>query len=365
MDRIAHLTSLHPCRDPRIYEKECCSLAAAGYEVHLVVPRADSQQTEHGIFLHGLALPAHSRLKRLFVAWKKVRQKAIALDAAIYHIHDPELLPVALHLKRKGKRVIYDAHEDLPRQLRNKNWLPAWLRPVLTFAVERAENFCAARLDAVVSPTPHLQKRFAKVNKRSVQVANFARIGPFSGPPLRERAKKLIYVGTLLKVRGIAEMVRAAAQAGYPLHLAGNWHSEEYERHCRSLPEWSKVQFHGYIGPEKKEALLNDSRIGLVLLHPIENYLLAWPVKLFEYMAAGLPVIASDFPLWREIVEGAGCGICVDPLDEKAVLNAIRKLMEDEEGSAAMGQRGRKAAEEKYNWKSQERNLLELYEELR
>ncbi len=370
MGKIAHLTSLHPTRDPRIYEKECRSLALAGHEVHLVVPQAGSELTEEGIQLHGLGLPAGSRMKRLRAAWSKVYRKAVEIDADLYHIHDPELLPVALRLKRRGKRVIYDAHEDLPRQLRSKSWLPAGLRPLLAFAIERVENFFASRLDAIVSPTPHLQQRFAGIGKRSVQVANFTRMeqfdGPSSTPPIQagERPEKLIYVGTLLKVRGVAEMVRAAARAGTPLHLAGNWHDPEYEAHCRSLPEWENVEFHGYIGPEKKRELLNDSRIGLVLLHPIENYLLAWPVKLFEYMAAGLPVITSDFPLWREIVEGAGCGICVNPLDERQIVEAIQRLMNEPALCTEMGERGRKAAREKYNWESQKKNLLQLYEEL-
>ncbi len=365
MAKVVHLTSLHPARDPRIYEKECTALAAAGHEVHLLVPQAgDEEYTEEKIHLHGLDIPVHKRLQRLYQAWFKLYRKALALQAELYHIHDPELLPVARRLKQKGKHVIYDAHEDLPRQLLSKAWLPAWCRPFLARRIEQIENFFAASLDAVVTPTPHLQQRFARVNPRSVQVANFTRTEQFEVIPFAERAKKIIYVGTLLEVRGIAEMVIAAARAGYPLHLAGNWHSEAYKNYCESLPEWDNVHFHGYIGPEQKRQLFNDSRIGLVLLHPIENYLQAWPVKLFEYMAAGLPVIASDFPLWKEIVEGNQCGLCVNPKSEGQIAQAIRQLMENDASSEAMGKRGHKAVQEKYHWESQAANLLQLYDEI-
>ncbi len=359
-------------RDPRIYEKECNSLARAGYEVHLLVGQSSSDfsdssaeegQTDRGIFLHGISLPAN-RWKRLFFGNRRMYKKLLELRADLYHFHDPELLPVGLKLRKRGKAVVYDAHEDLPRQMLSKAWLPAPLRRPLAVVVEKIENFFASRMSAVVAPTPHLQRRFAKVNGKSVQVANFTPWTFSDLPPFAERPKKLLYVGTLLKVRGIAEMIEAAAEAGYPLHLAGNWHSASYEAYCKKLPGWENVHFHGYIGPQKKKALLADSRIGLVLLHPIQNYLLAWPVKLFEYMAAGLPVIASDFPLWREIVQGHECGINVNPLDKKQITRAMRLLMEEEQTAAQMGAKGQLAARQKYHWSSQEKNLLALYDEI-
>ncbi len=363
MSKICHFSSLHPPRDPRIYEKECRSLAKAGYEVHLLVPNTPSTKTEEGVFLHGLDLPLN-RWKRLLFGHRRMRKQLLAINAELYHFHDPELLPLGWKLRKKGKTVVYDAHEDLPRQMLSKAWLPPWLRKPLAFLAEKLENFFAGQMSAVVTPTPHLQQRFAKVNSRSVQVANFTQLDETALPPFAERPKKLLYVGTLLKVRGIAEMIEASAEAGYPLHLAGNWHSDSYESYCKNLPGWSNVCFHGYIGPEKKRELLADSRIGLVLLHPIPNYLLAWPVKLFEYMAAGLPVIASDFPLWQEIVQENDCGICVNPMDKKQIVQAIRLFMEDDNMAEQMGRKGQLAARQKYHWNSQEKNLLALYDEI-
>ncbi len=94
------------------------------------------------------------------------------------------------------------------------------------------------------------------------------------------------------------------------------------------------------------------------------NHVDAQPNKMFEYMSAGIPVIASDFPLWREIIEGCGCGICVDPLDPKKIAEAIDYLVDNPEIARRMGENGRKAVYDRYNWDVEEKKLLALYDSL-
>jgi hypothetical protein len=86
-----------------------------------------------------------------------------------------------------------------------------------------------------------------------------------------------------------------------------------------------------------------------------------YPTKLFEYMAARVPVVASDFPLYRAIVEGAGCGIVVDPTSPHAIAEAVRYLLDHPEDAQAMADRGRAAMLERYNWHASKEALLELY----
>ena len=127
---------------------------------------------------------------------------------------------------------------------------------------------------------------------------------------------------------------------------------------------WSKVRFHGWSSRTEVANILGDVRAGLVVLHPLKNYIDSFPTKMFEYMAIGLPVIASDFPLWRRIISDVNCGLFVDPQNPEAIAKAMQWILDHPQEAEDMGQRGRKAVEEVYNWKSESVKLANLYESL-
>lgn len=124
------------------------------------------------------------------------------------------------------------------------------------------------------------------------------------------------------------------------------------------------IKYIGRINRKEVNALYGCSRAGIVIYQPAKNHFEAQPIKLFEFMAAGLPIVASNFPLWRKIVEDNHCGICVDPSDVEAVRNACTELLSNPEKSQQLGRNGRKAVLEKYNWANEEKELLALYESL-
>lgn len=124
------------------------------------------------------------------------------------------------------------------------------------------------------------------------------------------------------------------------------------------------VEYTGHFTREEVNEIYKKSKAGLVVFQPARNHINAQPNKLFEYMAAGLPVIASEFPLWKTIVEGENCGICVNPLDVESVRTACVFLMENDEIAESLGKNGRRAIEEKYNWNCEEEKLVSLYREL-
>jgi len=130
------------------------------------------------------------------------------------------------------------------------------------------------------------------------------------------------------------------------------------------MPGWQNVETLGYLDRNAVKSTLSRSMRGLVLFHPEPNHVNAQPNKMFEYMSAGIPVIASNFPLWKEIVEGTECGICVDPLNPKEIADAIRWIIEHPVEASRMGENGRKAVEERYNWGIEEKKLLELYNKI-
>jgi glycosyltransferase involved in cell wall biosynthesis len=366
MLKIAHLTSVHPTSDIRIFEKECRSLARAGYEVVLVVPHTHDE-VKDGVHIVVVA-PSKSRLDRIALTSWRVFRKALAQQASLYHFHDPELILPGLLLKLLGKKVIYDVHEDLPRQVLSKPWIPVVLRQSVSVVTEALETFAVRLFDGVVTVTPTIAKRFPQYKTALVQ--NF----PMQEELILEAAKPyaqrrhVVYVGGIAVIRGIREMILAMQllpnTVTEKLVLAGSFRPAELENEMKQLPGWARVEARGWQSRDEIAALLYDSKIGLVVLHPIVNYVDSLPIKLFEYMAAGVPVIASNFPLWREIVEDARCGLLVDPLNPQAVADAMTWLLTHPEEAEAMGERGQKAVQEKYNWALEAKKLIALYKQL-
>ncbi|MGI6119285.1 MAG: glycosyltransferase family 4 protein [Desulfosporosinus sp.] len=363
--KICHFTSVHPYKDTRIFLKECATLAAAGYEVHLVAPDAPEQVLK-GIHLHSAATPAGGRFSRMTKTVWAVYQKVRALDADIYHFHDPELLLVGLLLKRKGKKVIYDSHEDVPRDILMKNWIPAYLRALISGAYEVFENFAAKRMSYVIAATPFIQKRFAKITPHCKAVNNYPILDEleYGNPDWDKKKRAVTYVGSITAVRGIAEMVQAIGKTDVKLFLGGKFSPLQLREEIRTLPGWEKVEELGQIDRTEVARIFSISRAGLVLLHPGPNHTDAQPNKLFEYMSAGIPVIGSHFPLWQEIIEGNNCGLCVDPLDPAAIAKAITWLADHPAEAMSMGENGRKAVRENYNWDAEGKTLITIYEGL-
>jgi glycosyltransferase involved in cell wall biosynthesis len=172
------------------------------------------------------------------------------------------------------------------------------------------------------------------------------------------------YVGMIDPIRGIREIVQAASAAGARLLLAGRFATEELRNEMRRYQGWDAVSECGIVDRQGVSDILSRSYSGLVTLHQVPNFVNSQPIKMFEYMSAGVPVIASNFPLWREVVEGNQCGICVDPNDPEAISAAIRHLRDNPEEVTRLGKNGRLAVESKYRWDHEEGKLLALYKSL-
>lgn len=363
--KVCHITSVHAESDTRIFFKECVSLAEAGFEVHFVVPNAISR-IEKGVHIHGVELAATSRLQRMRQMTKMVYQKALSIDAKIYHFHDPELLPYGLKLSKKGKKVIYDAHEDVPRQILGKYWIPGFVRPLLSKAFEWYEDYVAKRMSHVVVSTPTIEKRFVKVNPKSTAICNYPILSENTTIPIWENRKnEVCYIGGLNEIRGIKELVQSLEHApNMTLHLAGNFSPAEFRDELKQLPKWNQVKEYGYLDRAGVVNLLNNVKIGMVTLYPQVNYLDSLPIKLYEYMLAEMPVIASDFPLWKEIIAECDCGLTVNPKDPAAIAEAYKQILLDDDRAREMGKNGRKAVLERFNWGIEKDKLIAIYHQL-
>jgi glycosyltransferase involved in cell wall biosynthesis len=364
--KVCHMTSAHPVHDIRIFHKECCSLAKFGFEVYLVAPNCE-EEFINGVHIVSIEVNGKGRLNRMLKKGRAVFKKALELDADIYHFHDPELLRFALRLKRKGKVVIYDAHEDVPKQILDKHWIPGFARRLVSKLFQSYERYVSKRISGVISVTEIICDRFKLVNSNVQMVANYPLMN--ESQTLREInvevvPKRICYVGGLFPKRGVKEIVEAMEYVDGQLVLAGTFSPPEFEDEVRSLIGWKKVDYKGQVNRDELIQILKSSSIGIVTLHPTASYLEALPIKMFEYMSAGIPFVASNFPYWKQIIDAEACGLLADPLRPEDIVAAIQFLLDNPDKAKIMGGNGYHAFMKKYNWEMEEQKLINFYQRL-
>jgi glycosyltransferase involved in cell wall biosynthesis len=366
--KVAHLTSVHSSTDARIFRKQCRSLAAAGYEVVFVVPHERDEIIE-GVRIRGVPR-ARNRWERMTRTAREVARIAATEKPWIYHLHDPELLLWALPLRLRGDRVIFDMHEDLPKGTLNKVWLPAWLRRVMSQLTRVGERALLAGVPVVFAETSYQWSR--PWVKRSTTVLNMALADELLSLNVAKHSVFTVcYVGTVTPDRGALNMLAAMeilADRGRVVQfecigpIVKECRTEVTERAKRTrLP----VSMNGErLSPNEAWRRTARCHVGLAVLRGIPNNRAIQPTKLFEYMALGMPLIASNYPTYRAVIKGNSCGLCVDPDAPAEIADAIEWLMDHPTEAAEMGRRGREAVIREFNWEREAHKLLRLYEDL-
>lgn len=360
--KVAHLTSVHGRFDIRIFRKMLASLSNT-YDVSLIVADGKGSQTIKNVAIYDVGLP-RNRLRRMLKTVNDVYERAINLNANLYHIHDPELIPTGLKLKTKGKKVIFDAHEDLPKQLRSKPYLNKFLKLSLPVLFEAYESYACRKFDAIICATPAIQNKFEKINKESFAVNNFPILGELENSlGWNNKVNDICYVGGMTEIRGLREIIQSLQYLdNCRLHLVGSFSEPIFEKELKATPQWDKVIEHGFVDRKGVAEILSKCKAGIVTFHEVPNHIDAQPNKMFEYMSAGVPVVASHFPLWKDIIEGQDCGICVDPTNPKDIADAIKVLLYDDESAKQKGENGANAIRNVFNWKNEEQKLLNIYQ---
>jgi len=371
--KVCILTTVHPPFDTRIFHKEAKTLARAGYDVALIAQH-DGNTVVEGVRVIGLPR-VRNRLSRIFgLTWRAFRL-ALRQRADLYHFHDPELLPIGVLLKLLTKaKVIYDAHEDYPQHMLSKEWLPRPLRGLASKLIWEVEKFSGRYLDAVVTPTDSITKRFQQLKvRRALTLYNFPSISSLTEdftPFHKASSYDLIHVGTL-----------SAPRLGFILSIALELRKTGREvKWCilgasSQLIEWAKARLTelnlvdnftiiGWVPHAEVERYLCQSRIGINHHLAEPRFLVAIPVKVFEYMAYGIPVVSSDLPLLRKFLGDEKCILLVKPGDVREFANAVKYLLDNPDVAEKMGAAGRKLAKEKYNWQTEGEKLLQLYDKL-
>ncbi|MBU2650555.1 MAG: glycosyltransferase family 4 protein [Bacteroidetes bacterium] len=361
MKKICHITTVHRASDERIFYKECLSLVRHGYEVVLIAP--EGMLPGNNALTH-ISLPHfNTRIRRFFSGQRMVFREAMKLHADLYHFHDPELMPVGVLLSLFGKKVVYDVHEDLPKQVLYKNWIRGrlwrWIASRLIFVAER---FSSLFFNGIAAATEDIAVHFP--SRKTIILRNFPSLQLMESAARVSWLKNgftLVYAGGISRIRGILEIIKALEVIGgkVKLLLLGDFDDETYRKECMAETGWQHVDFRGWISISEVYGLMQQADVGIATLYPAQNFLRSLPVKAFEYMACGLPMIMSDFPYWKEIF--GSCALFADPQSPGDVAEKIARLAGDPGLTRQLGEAGRKAVSDSYSWEKEQDKLMELY----
>jgi len=369
--KVCILAPVHGWDDTRVYQKEACTLVEAGYEVTLIA-QAPRASVERGVRIRP-APRAGSRLQR-FLKLPLVLASALHLRADIYHLHNPDTLPLALLLKLFGKRVIYDTHEDFAQRLLIRAWIPASLRSIAAGFIAMGEALVARIVDATVVTQENVGKR---LGRRATLIGN----PPVTRGPLIDTAHarapriergaelRLIYAGGIDQARGLDVMIESLARLeslgiSARLWLVGSGDEAEI-RDALQRPGGRHVDYLGKVEQAEAFAYMLRADIGLATILNVGDHAQTSANKLYEYVVFGLPVVASDFPKWRSTLEPSAAVAFVSPSDPDAIASAVKAI-------AVLPDRGKGQIEHvrqhlcsHYTWESESLKLLQLYDRLR
>lgn len=365
--RVVHVTSVHPATDTRILYKECATLARAGHEVHLVAPGQPGVTDERlGVRIHYVGR-GRNRLHRIFVTGAQAISEGLALRPDVLHLHDPELLLHSPRARIHCGRVVFDMHEDLPKSLRTKQWVAGPMRRLLAASAAVAERVLLNGLEVIYAEDSYrtsrtwIRKHITLHNMPIVETLARIERKPTIPPSLG-------YIGSVTPARGCLttlEVLGELRARGIPVahDCVGEMDTELTATATHMIGQLGVefVRFHGYQPAEAGYRIIAGTSIGMAILHPEPNYLESYPTKMFEYMAMGIPVIVSNFPLYQRIIDDTGAGIAVDPLDVKAIADAVERILSDPETAAQMGRNGREAVARAYSWEREAEHLLQMY----
>jgi len=363
--RVCHLTSVHSPFDVRIFYKQCRSLAKAGYDVVLIAPHPRNEKVE-GITVVPFA-KRKNRLARILASPGSMFRLALKQKASLYHFHDPELIFTGVLLKVLGKKVIYDIHEDNVAFTRQKTYLPPLLGYIASWMVSWVERLARSLFQIVVAET-YYKERFPS----GIAILNHPLLREVQSSEKRRIAQRdsLLYVGTSLEDRGAFIYPKILNYIhDIDMYIVGHCDGILAEEMKKIPDDKDRLHFIGegeFVDPLVVNTYYDRYRwlAGLAIFPPTTFNMKKELTKLFEYMSAGIPIICSDFPVWRALIEKTETGILVDPARMETIVAGIEFLRANPLEAERMRKNGMKAVRDTYNWALQETKLLGLYSRL-
>jgi len=364
MKKVCHITTAHNRYDVRIFEKECTSLAGNGYDVTLLVTDNREDEERNSVHIRSAHRDVNGRFQRMFVATRIVYKMAIEVDADAYHFHDPEFIPYGIKLIRRGKKVVFDSHENFIEAISDKHYIPSFFRGIVQKIYKKYQWGCCKKFSAIVSVDPEICAMYESMNDKVYMVANFPIYVELS-EKLHCEEKVIAFAGGVSEQwnhKTIMSAIRDLPGVRYDMCGAVEG---EYLRELQKNADRNQLNYLGKIPHKDAIEMLQKASIGMALCSYSKNTngtKGTWGnTKLFEMMMLGLPIICTDFEIWKEMIEEYPFGICVNPYDQEAIREAIVRLLASTPLRAKMGNEGKRAIREKYNWGECEKVLQKMY----
>ena len=384
---ICFLADRHDLYDDRIYWKMAVPLIKNGFKVHylLIGNKAETGTTKEGVHYKIFKLKIFSKnrvfnflLKRLNPDnnYKLMLKEAKAIEADIYHFHDLWINRIGIKLKRLAHKpvVFYDAREPYAEDYLSymKTSFPFVLR-LFAVWVDRWEKEKAKNYDLVIANEQTVRQNFAKVigEERAVVLYNYTDLLRDIEPvPYNNKKYDLIYCGAVTTLRGAFEILKAVKmiKITYPeikALLLGNYFplrlKDELQEFIDTNDLGKQVELMDAVPYKEVARYYELSKVGLVLLQRVKTFEISMPIKIFEYMAFGLPIIGSDFGHMKDYIEKESCGITVAPNDTKAIADAALRILNDKDLYMIYSENGKRAAHNKYRWELEFNKLLQFY----
>lgn len=371
-NKIFMFSSVHVWSDTRIFFKEAVTLANNGFiiDFHAIEGPTIYDRSHANLCVHTLSQSENKKSARP-KRWRHLYKKALDSDASYYHFHDFELLFVANMIKKRKPNcfIIYDMHENFPAMIKTKDWIPKFIRQPLSKILALLEKKWMANVDAVVFAETSYKEHYEQVNIYKCDILNL----PVWQEPIITKKREsftFVYVGDLVRDRGVFEMlklIKNLKMRGYTnvyLKLIGPMHSsikDEVFDFIIVNELVDMIKMYGRIPYTDIWKHYASAHVGLCLLYPIPNYMHSLATKLFEYMAAGLPILATNIPDWKKLIEETDTGLTTNIQDMQDVTNQAEKMMQNHALRENFSDKGRKAFNSRYNWQTEERKLVSLY----
>ncbi len=378
MVKVCHIISGYFRQDERIFNRLCCTLIKSGFEVTILTNDGEPDEIVNSIKITSCkkartSLDGRNSIMRVLFSSLDLFEKINEINADIYHLHSPEILLLGLYLKKKGKKVIYDAHEDIENLISEKNWIPNFLFKFLIAKLLKIYlNFVLNKIDGFTTPHHHLIGKYDS-KLRGKLITNFPILKKESKNKFSdyEQRKNIIcYTGTVYRFSNQEQIITAINKMKIPVNykIVGFIEQSFLQKLIQMSNKKNCPDFQGRLNQDRLRKFYLKASIGVVIYDYVDvlgNKLGSYGTnKLFEYMEVGLPVICTDFLLWENVIKEYDCGICVSPRDIEGIYNAINFLLTNKERAFKMGLNGRKAIEDKFNWSSQGSDYIKMVRSL-
>ncbi len=364
--KVCHLSSVHQRNDTRIFFKECMTLQKNGYDTFWIVADGLGDEVKNGVSIIDVG-SSTNRFSRIFSSTIKVFSRARKLNADIYHFHDPELAPICLLFRLMSKPVIFDVHENVAEQIKDKQWLSPTFARFLSFLFMLLNKVFTRFYNIIIAEYSYATLYENKKSKNKFEVIlNFPEVQFLEKfKNIKRKGHEFFYIGVVSNDRGLEVILDAlnildSKNFDFKMHFVGRLFDEVDWVKYASIKD--NVIFYGRKSLDEGYAISTQCIAGLAVLKPIGNYVGSYPTKVFEYMAIGLPTITSNFALYKQIVEENKVGWCVDPYSPEDLAEIMISILEsnslEEVSNFAL------SASEKYSWQTESVKLLNMYESI-